>query len=294
MDEIKALFRITGPDIDTDEILVGRQGLRLGRGADNSLVLNHREISRQHVRIVWREDDTYLVEDLNSSNGVFFNEARIPSRVPQEIDVGDSIRVGPYTLKLERFVITQRAPAAIQRIIDDQPLATVESAASINIGHLPGVPRDRSTWLQYLPSIYSDDEFLGRFLLIFESVFAPIIWTIDNFDLYLSPETAPKEWLQWMGSWFDVLIVPELPDSRQREIIRQIGWLFLRRGTKAGLERILELYFGVIPEIIEDSPCHFVVRLPLSQSDNKLTADLADRLIDSQRPAFASYRLEVV
>ena len=83
MDEIKALFRISGPDLDTDEVLVGRQGLRAGRGVDNSLVLNHREISRQHMRIIWRDDDTYLVEDLNSSNGVFFNEARIPSRVPQ-------------------------------------------------------------------------------------------------------------------------------------------------------------------------------------------------------------------
>lgn len=82
MDEIRALFKITGPDLDRDEIVVGRQGLRVGRGADNNLVLNHREISRAHMRILWREDDKFLVEDLNSSNGVWFNEARIPSRVP--------------------------------------------------------------------------------------------------------------------------------------------------------------------------------------------------------------------
>jgi phage tail-like protein len=292
-DEIKAFFRISGPDLDTDEIIVGRQGLRAGRGADNSLVLNHREISRQHMRVIWREDDTYLVEDLNSSNGVFFNETRIPSRVPQELNIGDSIRVGPYTLVLERLLFTQR-PVALARTVDGEAPPPVIHDAEVAVGHPMGIPRDRSSWLQYLPAIYSDDEFLGRFLLIFESLLAPVVWTIDNLDLYFSPETAPAEWLRWIGSWFDILIVPDLPEERQREILRQIGWLFLRRGTKAGLERLLELYFGVMPEIIEDAPCHFVVRLPLSQSPHALGADLADRLIDSQRPAFASYRLEVV
>lgn len=292
-DEIKALFRITGPDLDTDEIAVGRQGLRAGRGADNSLVLNHREISRQHMRIVWREDDTYLIEDLNSSNGVYFNETRIPSRVPQELSVGDVIRVGPYILTLERLIYAQR-PLPLQRAHEAEaaPLPALDSDRVV--GHPMGVPRDKSSWLQYLPSIYSDDEFLGRFLLIFESLLSPVIWTIDSLDLYFSPETAPPEWLRWIGSWFDILIVPELPEARQREIVSQLGWLFLRRGTKAGLERLLELYFGVIPEIIEDAPCHFIVRLPLSQSSHPLSADLADRLIDSQRPAFASYRLEVI
>lgn len=292
VDEIRALFSLIGPEVDTSEIVVGRQGLRVGRGSDNNLVLNHREISRQHMRIVWREDDTYLVEDLNSSNGVFFNETRIPARVPQEISVGDSIRIGPFVLKLEQLILTQRAP--VPRASEPSSSLPLSGMLEVMVGHPMGVPRDRSSWLKYLPGIYSDDEFLGRFLLIFESIMAPITWTIDAMDLYWTPETAPAEWLQWIGSWFDLLIVPELPLDRQREIVRQIGWLFLRRGTKAGLERLLELYFGVTPEIIEDAPCHFVVRLPLPKDGSPaLGADLADRLIDAQRPAFASYRLEV-
>lgn len=161
-----------------------------------------------------------------------------------------------------------------------------------------GIPRDQSTWLQYLPAIYSDPSidptaFTGRFLLIFESVLSPIIWMIDNFDLYLSPETAPGEFLRWMASWFDILLIPELALERQREIVRQIGWLFLRRGTRVGLERLLELYFEVKPEIHE-STYHFVVRLPLSQSSTNLGRDVAERLIESQKPVFVSYELEIV
>src|SRR5690606_24801437 len=152
----------------------------------------------------------------------------------------------------------------------------------------------KSTWMQYLPALYDEDDFLGRYLLICESLFAPISWMVDNFDLYLSPEVAPPEWLMWMASWFDLLLVPELPEARMRAVMDQIGWLFLRRGTRAGLERLLQLYFGVRPEIIEsDEPCKFTVRLPLSDSDVKLSPDVIERLITSQKPAFAAFTLEI-
>jgi len=209
MDEIRALFKITGPDLDRDEIVIGRQGLRVGRGADNNLVLNHRELSRQHMRFLWRDDDKYLVEDLNSSNGVWFNEARIPARVPQVLNEGDVIRVGPYLFTFAQLVYPEVG-------------LTVPQEAHLNGSAPPALDRqklklplhtfgEQSTWLQYLPAIYADDEFLGRYLLIFESILNPIIWTIDNFDLYLSPDIAPQAWLQWMASWFDMLLLPELP-----------------------------------------------------------------------------------
>lgn len=289
MDEIKALFKITGPDLERDEILVGRQGLRVGRGDDNSLVLNHREISRQHMRIIWRDDERFLVEDLNSSNGVFFNDTRIPSRVPQEINEGDSIRIGPFVLYFERLVYPQSAPRAPRRI--EGTLAPVE----LNVEHIIGVPRDKSNWMQYLPAVYDDDDFIGRYLLIMESIMSPIVWMVDNFDLYLTPDTAPQEWLAWMSGWFDTLLLPELPLDRQRELVRQIGWLFLRRGTRAGLQRLLELYCGTSIEIIESGICHFTVRVSASQSTLALPSEaIIRRLVDSQRPAFSAYTLEML
>lgn len=168
------------------------------------------------------------------------------------------------------------------------------TTASAN-GYPPGIPTHASNWLKYLPAIYSDDDFTGRYLLLFESIMAPITWTIDGFDLYLSPETAPPEWLQWMASWFDILIVPELPVERQRAIVRQIGWLFLRRGTRPALERLLELYFGVRPEITEDKkrPCHFTVKLAMSEADFQGSQSLVERLILSQKPAYADFTLEL-
>lgn len=173
------------------------------------------------------------------------------------------------------------------------PLPSLPAHEPVN-DYPVGIPRQRSSWLNYLPAIYSDDEFLGRYLLIFESILDPIIWMIDNFDLYLTPDLAPEEWLRWMASWFDLLIIPDLPSERQRAIVGQLGWLFLRRGTRSGLERLLELYFGVRPEIIENraEPGHFVVKLPLSESNVRVGREVVEQLIASQKPAFASHTLE--
>ncbi|MEQ8677316.1 MAG: FHA domain-containing protein [Aggregatilineales bacterium] len=165
---------------------------------------------------------------------------------------------------------------------------------------IEGIPKDRSTWLQYLPGIFADPsldqtEFMGRYLLIFESLLSPIVWMVDNFDLYLSPETAPEVWLQWMASWFDVELLHLIPEERQREIMKQMGWLYLRRGTRTGMERLLELYFGVSPEILEnvDGACRFVVRLPLTRSDVENAHEIAERIIASQTPAFATFTIDV-
>jgi phage tail-like protein len=169
------------------------------------------------------------------------------------------------------------------------------------------LPTERSNWLQYLPAIFSEtmvdhnganhNDFLGRYLMIFETILNPITWIIDNLDLYLSPETAPDIWLEWLSTWFDILLVPELSSERKRDILRQIDWLYLRRGTRMGMQRLLQLYFGVPVEIVEspDQPCEFEVRMPLDQSELALSDDrkseLAQQLIDSQKPGFTVGRL---
>jgi serine/threonine-protein kinase len=56
------------------------------------------KISRRHARI-WRQGDTYLVEDLGSVNGTVVNDTvRLGPRQPRTLEHGDKIRLGETTL----------------------------------------------------------------------------------------------------------------------------------------------------------------------------------------------------
>ena len=56
------------------------------------------KISRRHARI-WREGDTFLVEDLGSINGTVVNDAvRLGPRQPRPLANGDRLRLGETTL----------------------------------------------------------------------------------------------------------------------------------------------------------------------------------------------------
>jgi pSer/pThr/pTyr-binding forkhead associated (FHA) protein/tetratricopeptide (TPR) repeat protein len=74
-----------------DEITIGRQD-------GNTIQLTERNVSRRHARLR-RSDGFYVIEDLNSYNGVRINGERIDA--PRRIDEGDLIEIGDYDLGIE-------------------------------------------------------------------------------------------------------------------------------------------------------------------------------------------------
>jgi pSer/pThr/pTyr-binding forkhead associated (FHA) protein len=72
--------------------------ITIGRRAENNLVLDGDNISRQHVSIE-RRGDTYFVRDLGSANGTHLNDQRLlaPTLEAQLCD-GDRIRIGDFQL----------------------------------------------------------------------------------------------------------------------------------------------------------------------------------------------------
>ena len=56
-------------------------------------IINARGISRLHARII-REEDTYYIEDLNSTNGTYLNEAPLEYHQKMELCKDDHIRFG--------------------------------------------------------------------------------------------------------------------------------------------------------------------------------------------------------
>jgi serine/threonine-protein kinase len=56
------------------------------------------KVSRRHARI-WRDGESYMVEDLGSVNGTVINDIiRLVPRQPRPLDSGDRIKLGETTL----------------------------------------------------------------------------------------------------------------------------------------------------------------------------------------------------
>lgn len=70
--------------------------VRIGRGADNHIVLEGDSVSRRHSYLERRDGRWFAVDD-NSTNGTYVNEQQIPNEI--ELRNNDRVKVGPTILK---------------------------------------------------------------------------------------------------------------------------------------------------------------------------------------------------
>jgi DNA-binding winged helix-turn-helix (wHTH) protein len=58
--------------VQDQQVTLAQDNITVGRGEECDVVLPERQVSRQHVRI-YKDDDAYYVEDLESKNGTWVN-----------------------------------------------------------------------------------------------------------------------------------------------------------------------------------------------------------------------------
>jgi len=160
----------------------------------------------------------------------------------------------------------------------------------------------RSTYLDYLPGMYQDDAFMGRFLLIFESILDPIERQVADIYHYFDANHAPPEMLKWLGSWLGLVMDDRWPEERRRELVASAAPLYAWRGTKRGLSALLRLYTGVEPEIVEPTLSQvsrdlrlaytFTVRLT-GPADSLIDEVVLRRIVETEKPAFAAAAIEL-
>ena len=79
----------------------------IGRTSDNDLQIDSKFVSRHHAQLVTSEEGTVL-EDLNSTNGVYLNAQRVRRHRLAE---GDVVQIGMHEL-------SYATPAAGRRALD--------------------------------------------------------------------------------------------------------------------------------------------------------------------------------
>ncbi len=157
-------------------------------------------------------------------------------------------------------------------------------------------------WLAaQLPRFLAQDPFTRRFVTIFEEIADGIRTQVDALEYYVDTDTAPPEYVRWLGSWLDVTVDANQPVDRQRAIVREAGRMYEKRGTQEGLRHLLEAITGGEVRIVDGggtwpageappNPGRILVRL--TQSGGVPDGQL-HRLIAREVPIGVSFELRM-
>lgn len=176
----------------------------------------------------------------------------------------------------------------------------------------------RLSYLRYLPATYQEDQisrdFLERFLSLFETSLLGIEWQIDHIARYFDADSTggTEEFLRWLATWLAIVAENNWTNRQLRQLVKAAPQLYRQRGTKPGLELLIEIFTGDRPVILEyfyfiedqnpslveqeqkniftqlcgnNDPFCFCVLLTRCQVKTKEEQKIIERLIDREKPA---------
>jgi len=162
---------------------------------------------------------------------------------------------------------------------------------------------------QYLPSLYQEDDFAQRFLSAFDAALAPIFSTLDNLNAYMDPWLAPEDFLDWLASWFGLVLDEAWSVERRRALVANAFDFYRMRGTSRGLKAHVEVFTGGTVEVVDTgglatsttagapfpgSP-NFAVLVRV-QVDDPAAVNMVrlEALVMAAKPAHLTHRIQVV
>lgn len=101
--------------------------LTVGRGEDNGLVLDERNVSRHHARI-FREDSLWFVEDVASRYGIYLNGERLYRKTA--LGDGDTLKIGDFAFAFDDIAPggDMRATTPLLDALDDEEFGLVDES----------------------------------------------------------------------------------------------------------------------------------------------------------------------
>lgn len=225
------------------------------------------------------------------------------------------------------FVLREDASLRINYSGRLQVYGAVPGTASqlIDVADINFYVRPQSKYLDFLPQIYREVDFVGRFLKIIEETFNPNVQMMGSLSAYLDPLTAPESMLPFLAHWVGWELQSYLSLDQQRSLIRHALEIYRWRGTRRGLRLYLHLATGLpLDEEVEreedkhiailetfsqglvlgnsilgqdallggGQPFHFRVHLR-PDPPGSVDEALVRQVIVQQKPAFCTYELHM-
>lgn len=185
--------------------------------------------------------------------------------------------------------------------------------------------RPHSLYLDFLPDVYREVDFIGRMLKIVEECFEPDVQISDSLWAYLDPMLASEPMLPFLSHWVGWELTPLIDIKRQRYLIKQAMQIYRWRGTRRGLRFYIHLFTDLpldehLPELEKHISIfeitgrgfmlgeaelgmnastgggrafHFIVRIR-NDLQNSLDLFLIHQIIEQEKPAFCTYDLEII
>ena len=114
----------------------------------------------------------------------------------------------------------------------------------------------RNSYLRYLPAVYQEDaasrDFLERFLSLFETLLCNKEEEITEIARYFDVEATPRVFISWLGTWVATIFDESWSEEKRRKFLQRAVALYKKRGTREGLEELIEIYTGNKPIIVEN------------------------------------------
>lgn len=190
----------------------------------------------------------------------------------------------------------------------------------------------RNSQLNLLPAPFHEDpqsaDFLDRLLSLQDAFLAEALAIFESVGAILRPSATPRDYLDWLGGWFDWQFLAEWDDATRREMIAASIRFFDERGTICGIERMLRWHTGLsgaLPLVLEGyrtqramelltpqgdprevwiagdrldatdlSTHHFTIILPQDAAPDAAARAQIDRIINAQKPAHTTHSLTLV
>jgi phage tail-like protein len=109
-------------------------------------------------------------------------------------------------------------------------------------------PRD--SWLQHLPSVFSQSEgqreFLERYLAIAQATWDEVEKCVGSFERFLDPSSVPPEYLAYLASWLDLRLEGTLDAEQNRTILSALPGLWRDWGTVRGMRAWVRVHLAAL------------------------------------------------
>ncbi len=171
---------VDGPDKgQVYELILARTAI--GRSLDNHIALSDMSASRSHAEVE-KTPQGFLLNDLNSSHGVFLNGARLSSK--QVLKPADTIRIGSTELIFEEASNGQAHMPELQEVPENTPIfsdlnRTITLAVSVEEAHSReySLPKEKAAALleiaEAIRSVFDADELLPILMKLIIDLFKP-------------------------------------------------------------------------------------------------------------------------